>query len=32
MEEEARSDPGVALALEVLGGEVVAVRGHVERS
>jgi DNA polymerase-3 subunit gamma/tau len=29
---EARSDPGVALALEVLGGEVVAVRGHVEGS
>ena len=31
-EEEAQSDPGVALALEVRGGEVVAVRGHVERS
>lgn len=29
---EAQSDPGVALALEVLGGEVVAVRGHTEGS
>jgi len=30
--EEAQSDPGVTLVLEVLGGEVVAVRSHGEGS